>query len=315
MEGNNKQLSDIRELVRRLASEASVVSEPTDYAKIRKVHKEAIKSGYSPSRTHGIDPSIRSIETCIALCEMVSPDRNMIVATLIYNLCAAGVLDINRIEELWDADVAHLVTGLMKVTTLYGKQTVVKTDNFRRLLMALADDIRVIIIMIVDRLTLMRAINHHPDEKFVIDTAFEANYLYAPLAHRLGLYKIKSELEDMSLKYSSRETYTKIARELNETKAARDAYIASFIAPVKEKLDKTGLKYEIKGRTKSIFSIWNKLRKQQVELSGIYDLFAIRIILDVPREDEKAECWRVFSIVTDMYTPQSEKAQGLALNP
>lgn len=307
MEDKTKKQPNISELARRLVKDASVVSEPTDFTTLRKIYKEAREAGYSPAHTHGIDPLRRSLETCISLCEMVSPDRNMIVANLIYNLCAAGVIDITRVEQLWDADVAHLVNGLMKVSTLYGKQTVVKTDNFRRLLMALADDIRVIIIMIVDRLTLMRAINHHPDEKFVIDTAFEANYLYAPLAHRLGLYKIKSELEDMSLKYTARDTYTKIARELNETKAARDAYIASFIAPVKERLDKTGLKYEIKGRTKSIFSIWNKLRKQQVELSGIYDLFAIRIILDVPPEDEKAECWRVFSIVTDMYTSNPKR--------
>ena len=286
---------------------ASIVAEPSDYQTLRKVYKEAVEAGYKPAHTHGIDPVARAMETCIALCEMVSPDRNMIIATLVYNLCSAGSLEVQHVERLWDTDVARLVTGLMKVSTLYGKQTVVKTDNFRRLLMALADDIRVIIIMIVDRLTLMRAINHHPDEKFVIDTAFEANYLYAPLAHRLGLYKIKSELEDMSLKYTARDTYTKIARELNETKAARDAYIASFIAPVREKLDKTGLKYEIKGRTKSIFSIWNKLRKQQVELSGIYDLFAIRIILDVPLEDEKAECWRVFSIITDMYTSNPKR--------
>ncbi|MDE6395496.1 MAG: HD domain-containing protein, partial [Duncaniella sp.] len=308
MEGNNiQQHADFPQLIRRLSRDASSVSEPTDFATLRRVYKEAHEAGYSPTHTHGIDPTARAIETCIALCEMVSPDRNMIIATLVYSLCAAGVLEMERVEQLWDADVARLVNGLMKVSTLYGKQTVVKTDNFRRLLMALADDIRVIIIMIVDRLVLMRAINHHPDEKFVVDTAFEANYLYAPLAHRLGLYKIKSELEDMSLKYTARETYTKIARELNETKTARDAYIASFIAPVKEKLDKTGLKYEIKGRTKSIFSIWNKLRKQQVELSGIYDLFAIRIILDVPLEDEKAECWRVFSIITDMYTSNPKR--------
>lgn len=307
MEENNIQHADFPQLIRRLSCDASSVSEPADYATLRRVYKEAREAGYAPAHTHGIDPTARAIETCIALCEMVSPDRNMIIATLVYNLCAAGVLEQERVEQLWDADVARLVNGLMKVSTLYGKQTVVKTDNFRRLLMALADDIRVIIIMIVDRLVLMRAINHHPDEKFVVDTAFEANYLYAPLAHRLGLYKIKSELEDMSLKYTARDTYTKIARELNETKTARDAYIASFIAPVKEKLDKTGLKYEIKGRTKSIFSIWNKLRKQQVELSGIYDLFAIRIILDVPLEDEKAECWRVFSIITDMYTSNPKR--------
>lgn len=188
MEDKTKKQPNISELARRLAKDASVVSEPTDFTTLRKIYKEAREAGYSPAHTHGIDPLRRSLETCISLCEMVSPDRNMIVANLIYNLCAAGVIDITRVEQLWDADVAHLVNGLMKVSTLYGKQTVVKTDNFRRLLMALADDIRVIIIMIVDRLTLMRAINHHPDEKFVIDTAFEANYLYAPLAHRLGLY-------------------------------------------------------------------------------------------------------------------------------
>ena len=307
METTKISHTDLRQLVRHLMMTASIVAEPSDYQTLRKVYKEAVEAGYKPAHTHGIDPVARAMETCIALCEMVSPDRNMIIATLVYNLCSAGSLEVQYVERLWNTDVARLVTGLMKVSTLYGKQTVVKTDNFRRLLMALADDIRVIIIMIVDRLTLMRAINHHPDEKFVIDTAFEANYLYAPLAHRLGLYKIKSELEDMSLKYTARDTYTKIARELNETKATRDAYIASFIAPVREKLDKTGLKYEIKGRTKSIFSIWNKLRKQQVELSGIYDLFAIRIILDVPLEDEKAECWRVFSIITDMYTSNPKR--------
>lgn len=307
METTKISHTDLRQLVRHLMMTASIVAEPSDYQTLRKVYKEAVEAGYKPAHTHGIDPVARAMETCIALCEMVSPDRNMIIATLVYNLCSAGSLEVQYLERLWNTDVARLVTGLMKVSTLYGKQTVVKTDNFRRLLMALADDIRVIIIMIVDRLTLMRAINHHPDEKFVIDTAFEANYLYAPLAHRLGLYKIKSELEDMSLKYTARDTYTKIARELNETKATRDAYIASFIAPVREKLDKTGLKYEIKGRTKSIFSIWNKLRKQQVELSGIYDLFAIRIILDVPLEDEKAECWRVFSIITDMYTSNPKR--------
>lgn len=294
-------------LVRRLALSAAEVTDPDDFGKLMILSREARRNGYTAAASHGIDPLRHSLETCIALCDMVSPDRNMIIATLVHSLCGAEAVETGRVRQLWDEDVEKLVGGLIKVSRLYGKQTVVKTDNFRRLLMALADDIRVIIIMIVDRLTLMRAINHHPDEKFVVDTAFEANYLYAPLAHRLGLYKIKSELEDMSLKYTARDTYTRIARELNETKVARDAYIASFIAPLKEKLDKTGLKYEIKGRTKSIFSIWNKLRKQKIELSGVYDLFAIRIILDVPREDEKAECWRVFSIVTDMYTSNPKR--------
>ena len=307
MSSYNKAQS-ILSLARTLAKSASEVSDPDDVGRLLSLWREAHKNGYeSVAAPHGIDPLRRSIETCIALCDMVSPDRNMIIATLVYNLCATSAVEISRVRELWDEDVEKLVGGLIKVSSLYGKQTVVKTDNFRRLLMALADDIRVIIIMIVDRLTLMRAINHHPDEKFVVDTAFEANYLYAPLAHRLGLYKIKSELEDMSLKYTARDTYTRIAGELNETKSARDAYIASFIAPLREKLDKTGLKYEIKGRTKSIFSIWNKLRKQKIDVSGVYDLFAIRIILDVPLEMEKAECWKVYSIVADMYTPNPKR--------
>lgn len=307
MEQKSPLTDNIPILTKRLVKAAADVSESNDFATIRRIYKDAISAGYKPTHNHGIHSLAHALNTCTALCEMVSPDRNMIIATLLYDLCAAKAIDTSSIAEIWDEDVAKLVSGLIKVSSLYGKQTVVQTDNFRRLLMALAEDIRVIIIMIVDRLTLMRSINHHPDEKFVTDTAFEANYLYAPLAHRLGLYKIKSELEDMSLKYTSRETYTKIAHELNETKAARDAYIASFIAPVKEKLDQTGLKYEIKGRTKSIYSIWNKLRKQHIELSGVYDLFAIRIILDVPLDKEKAECWRVFSIITDMYTPNPKR--------
>ena len=258
----------IRNLVRQLLVESSDVAKADDFTIVKKAIKNAYADGRSVMDRHGLNKVAHTLETSIALCDMVSPDRNMIIATLVYGLCVDEALSLENVRSLWDEDVERMVNGLRKVSTLYGKQGVVKTDNFRRLLMTFAEDIRVIIIMIVERLTLMRAINHHPDEKFVTDTAFEANYLYAPLAHRLGLYKIKSELEDMSLKYSARETYTKIARELNETKVARDAYIANFIAPLKEKLDATGLKYEIKGRTKSIYSIWNKLRKQQVELSG-----------------------------------------------
>ncbi len=306
MKDKMQSLSTFR-LIRQLVADIGDVGGNEDVAKLLHTYRRAKKEGRLPDSVHGINPATRALHTAIMLCEMVSPDRNMVVAIMLYELCAAGAVTVEETRRDWDEDVARLINGLLKVTSLYGKQSAVRTDNFRHLLMAFAEDIRVIIIMIVDRLCLMRLINHHPDEKFVADTAFEASYLYAPLAHRLGLYKIKGDLEDLSLKYTSRDTYTKIARELNETKVARDAYIADFIAPLREKLEKTGLKYEIKGRTKSIFSIWNKLRKQQVEMSGIYDLFAIRIILDVPLEQEKAECWKVFSIVTDMYTPNPKR--------
>jgi GTP pyrophosphokinase len=155
---------------------------------------------------------------------------------------------------------------LIKASSLYSRHVSVESENFRKLLLSFAEDIRVIIIMIVDRLALMRAINHHPNEKLVSDVAYEANYLYAALAHRLGLYAIKSELEDLSLKYTNRETYTRIAKKLNETKIKRDAYIDDFIRPIREKLEHEGLKFEIKGRTKSIYSIWNKMRKQHNDI-------------------------------------------------
>ncbi len=200
-----------------------------------------------------------------------------------------------------------MVGGLMKVSSLYARSASIQSENFRKLLLTFAEDIRVIIIMIVDRLTLMTAINHHPDQQHVGEVALEANYLYAPLAHRLGLYKIKSSLEDMSLKYMHRDIYSRIAHKLNETKASRDAYIADFIAPVKKKLEEAGLKFEIKGRTKSIYSIWNKMKKQKNDLDGIYDLFAIRIVLDSDGVKEKSDCWLAYSLITDMFRPNPSR--------
>ena len=206
----------------------------------------------------------------------------MVVAILLNNFYRSSFLDIANVKTDWDDDIAKLVKGLLKVSTLYSRQAAVESENFRKLLLTFAEDIRVIIIMIVDRMVLMKAINHHPNDKYVHDVAYEANYLYAPLAHRLGLYAIKSQLEDLSLKYTSRDTYTQIASKLNETKEKRDAYIADFIGPIKDKLQSEGLKFEIKGRTKSIYSIWNKMKKQNNDIDKIYDLFAVRVILYSP---------------------------------
>ena len=251
----------------------------------------------------GFHPAVSALATAVAICAHIDTDRNMVLAVLLAPAVYASLCSIEEIERLWGEDVAVLVSGLSKVAGLYSHSAVVESDNFRKLLLTFAQDIRVIIIMIVDRLALMRAINHHPAEKLVKDIAFEANYLYAPLAHRLGLYAVKSELEDMSLKYGNREVYSRIARELKQTKARRESYIADFIAPVKEKLAAEGLKFEIKGRTKSIYSIWNKLKKQNNTLEEIYDLFAIRVVIDCEPAREKSECWLAYSLITDMYTP------------
>ena len=270
---------------------------------------QAVESGLCVRDKHGIHPVVHDLATAVTFCERVSPDRNIVIALLAYRLCSVGAMTSDKVEKEWGGDVGKLVRGLTKVATLYGKNAnaSVVSDNFRRLLMTFAEDIRVIIMMIVERLTLMKTINHHPDESFVRDVAYEANYLYAPLAHRLGLYSIKSELEDMSLKYTNRKTYSDIAHELNATKVKRDAYIAAFIKPVKEKLENAGLKFDIKGRTKSIYSIWNKIKKQKVDMEHIYDLFAIRIILDTPPEREKSDCWMVYSLITDMYQPNPSR--------
>lgn len=288
-----------RKLIEYLGDSA----QPGDLRGVRELIQHAVESGHCTRDRYGINPVLRNLTTAKLLCEEISPDRNMVIAIMLYTLVRRGAISIEDMEERWGEDVAKLLTGLSKVATLYSKQAAVESDNFRKLLLTFARDIRVIIIMIVDRLALMRAINHHPNEKLVHDVSYEANYLYAPLAHRLGLYSIKSELEDMSLKYTNRDTYRRIADKLSETKTTRDAYIESFIRPIRERLEKEGLNFEIKGRTKSIYSIWNKLRKQKKEVEDLFDLYAIRIILDVPAEREKPDCWLVYSIVTDMYTP------------
>lgn len=294
-------------LSRQLLAHTREIQERDDFKRIRHIISDGIKQNHYRRDRYGINPTIYNLNTAMLLCDKISPDRNMIIAILLFNLCKTEFIPTEELVKEWGDDIAKLIRGLLKVSTLYSKQAAVESDNFRKLLLTFAEDIRVIIIMIVDRLALMRTINHHPNEKMVHDVAYESNYLYAPLAHRLGLYAIKSELEDLSLKYTNRKTYTDIAHKLNETKVKRDQYIAEFIKPIREKLDATGLKYEIKGRTKSIYSIWNKLKKQKNDIDHIYDLFAIRIIIDTTTEKEKSDCWLAYSVITDMYQPNPSR--------
>lgn len=299
--------SQLLPLCRSLMRYGRGVVTADDFQRLKALVASAIEADAYRRDRFGLNPVIRNLAACELLCERLSPDRNMVVAMMIYHLYRNEFINRDTIVNEWGDDVAKMVDGLNKVSTLYSRHNLVGSENFRNLLLTFAEDIRVIILMILDRLALMRAINHHPDQRQVCDVAYEVSYLYAPLAHRLGLYSIKSELEDMSLKYTNRDVYTQIAHKLNETKASRDAYIDDFIRPVKEKLEREGLKFEIKGRTKSISSIWNKIKKQKTDLDKIYDLFAIRIILDVPLEREKNECWLAYSIVTDMYRPNPSR--------
>lgn len=267
----------------------------------RLIHDGITVAGIFKRDQYGLNPVLRHLRTANALCDSIAPDRTMVIATMIYNLCRGDYLTVDKVRALFGNDIATIVHGLLHIVPLYKKQAAVENKNFHKLLLSFAEDVRVILIMTVDRLALMRFINHHPNQKFVHEIASESRYLYAPLAHKLGLYAIKNELEDISLKYLDRKVFDQIANRLQETKEARDRYVQDFIKPIKERLEQEGLKFELKGRTKSINSIWQKMQKQGVDLSGIYDLFAIRIILDTPPKDEKRACWLAYSIVTDIY--------------
>lgn len=275
--------------------------------RIKAMIQNAMENGVYLRDKNGLSLLLRNVQTAMILSKEVGLERSMLIAVLLYHLVEKEVLSAQNIQSEFGEDVVSIIRRLLKANSLYSRHAAIDSENFRKLLLTFAEDVRVIIIMIADRLCLMRMINHHPDEKFRTDVAFEASYLYAPLAHRLGLYKIKSELEDLSLKYTNRETFTQIARKLKETKRSRDQYINAFIEPVKRKIEETGWEFDIKGRTKSIYSIWNKMKKQQTDIENIYDLFAIRVILDVPLEQEKAACWQVYSIITDMYQPNPKR--------
>lgn len=230
-----------------------------------------------------------------------------IKAILLRESVENGAITLDEVGEKYGQSVKQILHGLQRIKELYAKAPVVESENFRNLLLSFAEDMRVILIMIADRVSLMRSIKDMPDNEQRRKISEEAAYLYAPLAHKLGLYKLKSELEDLSLKYLEHDAYYMIKDKLNATKAERDKYIDAFIKPIKEKLEAAGLKFHIKGRTKSIHSIWQKMKKQQCGFEGIYDLFAIRVILDSPFEKEKMQCWQVYSIVTDMYQPNPRR--------
>lgn len=294
---------ELIKLYRNLEQVMKDADSPLLPAEISEICRNEMCIDPQPYNDHGLPKAILTLKTALLFADAIDPDLNIIMAILFHPLLEDGLIDIATLRKKWGEDVASLLVGISAVEKFSNKNNAIHQDNFRGLMVSLADDIRVIIIMIVRCLVVMREINLHPDTQWVRNVAFEANCLYAQLAHRLGLYKLKSELEDLSLKYSNREIYTQIAQKLNATKSSREAYIKSFIDPVKKKLEEAGLKFSIKGRTKSISSIWGKMKKQKVDVSGIYDLFAIRVILDSKPEKEKSDCWLAYSILTDMYTP------------
>ena len=256
-------------------------------------------------------------QTAAILTEEIGLGDDAVEACLLVPDVDEGKISHDEVKARYGESVARIIDGLGRIRQLYEKNPVVESENFRNLLLSFAEDMRVVLIMIADRVNLMRQMkafleesndeNRQEREAFVNEVSQEAAYLYAPLAHKLGLYKLKSELEDLSLKFMEHDAYYLIREKLNQTKASRDAYIEAFIRPVEEKVKAAGIKCHIKGRTKSIHSIWEKMKKQKCGFEGIYDLFAIRIIIDCPEDKEKMQCWQAYSIVTDMYQPNPKR--------
>lgn len=251
------------------------------------------------------DP-MAAMRTAAIIIDEIGLKQPSVCAVLLFQTVAEGACSPEKIGQLFGSEVENILKGLEKVHQFGDKKTAVESEHYVKLLLSIAEDIRVVFIMIAQQLQRMRDAKTAA-ASYQLELSVQSTYLFAPLAHRLGLYSIKSELEDLSLKYTDREQYDFIARKLNETKRSRDRYISEFVEPVKERLNVTGLRCDVKGRTKSIFSIQNKLKKQKIEFENIYDLFAIRIILDAPVEHEKAQCWQVYSIITDMYLPNPKR--------
>ena len=255
----------------------------------------------------GLNPILYALQTAEIAVNEIGLRRDGVIAILMQTSVVDGYQTLDDIEKKYGEGVAHIIRGLLRINELYKRNPVIESENFRNLLVSFSEDMRVILIMIANRVNMMRQIRDTDQLEAKQHVSEEASYLYAPLAHKLGLYKLKSELEDLSLKYLEHDAYYMIKEKLNATKASRDAYIARFIKPIQAKLDAAGLKYHMKGRTTSIHSIWQKMKKQQCGFEGVYDLFAIRIILDSPRDKEYMQCWQVFALITAMYQPNPKR--------
>ena len=295
---------DIIDRLMVLSGNALPEDELNKIKEIHQVYSDRIPDSDGP---FGFQPVVFDIQSAIIYIEDIGLNRTSIICLLLKYLFTKDIILPELVREKFGDDVFYVLRGLKKVDHLHTNNLISDTENFRSLLMIFAEDIRVIFILIAECINMMRQIKERGGEDDRKKTAREAAGLYAPLAHKLGLYLIKSELEDLSLKYLEHDIYYMIKDKLNATKAARDQYVAEFISPIQKKLEEAGLSFHIKGRTKSIHSIWQKMKKQKCRFEDIYDLFAIRIILDSTPENEKMECWKVYSIVSDMYVPNPKR--------
>lgn len=280
----------------------------SDYRFIKKMIYRTAQNGGIARDNFGFNPIVTDLLTAHLVGQEIGFQREIMICIMLNRCVQAGTVSLDEAKEHFGENVANILTNLAQINSLYAKSPTIESENFRNLLLSFTHDMRVMLIMISSRLVILRQLFDSTDSDARRMVAREASKLYIPLAHKLGFYKLKSEMEDFALRYTESEIYAELSRKLEETAASREDYIASFIKPIERQLKAMPhIKFRIKGRTKSINSIWQKMKKQQRPFEQVYDLFAIRIIIDSEPQNEKSECWQVYSIVADMYTPNPHR--------
>ncbi|HEY4655628.1 MAG TPA: bifunctional (p)ppGpp synthetase/guanosine-3',5'-bis(diphosphate) 3'-pyrophosphohydrolase [Cyclobacteriaceae bacterium] len=299
---------------RRLLRKAKPILNEGDAKLIKRAFTIALEAHKDMRRKSG-EPFIFHPLAVAQICvEEVGLGTTSIIAALLHDVVEDTDIELEDIERIFGEKVTRIIDGLTKIRGVFEYGTSQQAENFRKMLFTLSDDVRVILIKLADRLHNMRTLVSMPRNK-QLKVASETIYLYAPLAHRLGLNAIKTELEDLYLRFTDFQVYTSIAQKIDATRAARTKLMRQFMQPIKEELERLNISFEITGRPKSIYSIWNKMRRQNIPFEEVYDLFAIRIVADTPYENEKALCWQIYSIVTDFYTPNPDRLRDWISTP
>ncbi|HTN21674.1 MAG TPA: bifunctional (p)ppGpp synthetase/guanosine-3',5'-bis(diphosphate) 3'-pyrophosphohydrolase [Pelobium sp.] len=306
--------SEILKRYRKLLRACKSTLKKGDKKMIRMAFDMAVESHKDMRRKSGEPYIYHPIAVAQIAAEEIGLGTTSIVCALLHDVVEDTDISLEDIEREFGKKVAKIIDGLTKISGVFDANSSIQAENFRKMLLTLADDVRVILIKLADRLHNMRTMDFMPRDK-QLKICSETAYLYAPLAHRLGLYAIKSELEDLSMKYVEPETYKFIARKLNEKKAEREAFVKEFIGPIDKILKDVGLNASVVGRPKSIHSIWSKMKKKGIPFEEVYDLFAIRIILDSAPENEKSDSWKAYSIVTDLYRPNPDRLRDWISSP
>lgn len=299
---------------RRLLRKAKPILKDGDAKLIKKAFTISLEAHKDMRRKSG-EPFIFHPLAVAEICvEEIGLGTTSIISALMHDVVEDTDIELVDIERMFGKKITRIIDGLTKIRGVFEYGTSQQAENFRKMLFTLSEDVRVILIKLADRLHNMRTLDSMPRNK-QLKVANETIYLYAPLAHRLGLNAIKTELEDLYLRFTDKPVYDAIARDIDATRAARTKFIKQFMVPIKDELDKLKIDYEIKGRPKSIYSIRNKMRKQNIPFEEVFDLFAIRIIIDTSLDHEKALCWQVYSIVTDHYTPNPNRLRDWISTP